>query len=393
VSDDRVPKPHRLTRSISTLERYVAEVSYLQGLIPLDAVAEIASEILATQAMDKTTFVFGNGGSAATASHFVCDLAKTSTAGTGKQLRAIALNESIPLVTAWANDAGYELVFAEQLATLARAGDLAISISGSGNSSNVLLAVERARFLGLRTVALTGFDGGKLAASVDRAIVVGGSGIQVIEDIHSMLCHAISLEVRGGLVGGRADSVQQPAVLCDRDGVLNTRRPGHVVSWDDFELLPGAVDALVELGRLAVPIVVISNQAAIGRALVSAESVAIIHERLRERILASGGPDVAVYLCPHAPADSCSCRKPRSGLFAQVARELGLDLAASFYIGDAITDIRAALAAGCRPIFIGQEDQIPAPFRPHTAAVTTLAEAVELIAADPAFQGVRQAAG
>jgi D-sedoheptulose 7-phosphate isomerase len=392
MTDDRVPKLISPTRRISTSERYMAELSYLQGTIAPDAIAEIASEILATQAMDKTTFVFGNGGSAATASHFVCDLAKTSTTGTDKHLRAIALNDSIPLVTAWANDAGYEVVFAEQLATLARAGDLVIAISGSGNSRNVLLAVERARSLGLRIVALTGFDGGKLAAFVDRAIVVGGSTIQAIEDIHSMVCHAISLEVRRGLVRAPEGVAQQPAVLCDRDGVLNARRPGHVLSWDDFELLPGAVDALVELGKLSVPIVVISNQAAIGRRLVSAESVETIHERLRERIRASGGPDVTIYVCRHAPADSCSCRKPRPGLFAQVARELSLDLAASFYIGDAITDVRAALAAGCRPIFIGAEDQIPAPFRRHTAAVTTLSEAVQLIATDPAFQPMRKAA-
>jgi D-sedoheptulose 7-phosphate isomerase len=141
-------------------------------------------------------FIAGNGGSAATASHMACDLAKTTLGKSkslpAKRMRAIALTDNMPLVTAWGNDVGYDCVFAEQLRNLANAGDLLVVISASGNSPNILEAVNAARELCVRTVALAGFEGGAVAGMVDCAVIVRNTHYGYIEDAHSVISHLIT---------------------------------------------------------------------------------------------------------------------------------------------------------------------------------------------------------
>lgn len=157
--------------------------------LPVAEIERILDLLRRARDEDRTLFVLGNGGSATTATHLVCDFAKNPLNPNGPRLRALALTDSLGILTAWANDHGYETVFAEQLRTLVRPGDLVMAISGSGNSTNVLRAVELARHYGAITIGLTGFDGGKLRALVDYAIVVPSTNMQVIEDIHLMLIH------------------------------------------------------------------------------------------------------------------------------------------------------------------------------------------------------------
>ena len=141
-------------------------------------------------------FVAGNGGSAATASHMACDFAKTTLGKAktlpAKRVRAIALTDNAPLITAWGNDVSYDVVFAEQLRNLADAGDLLIVITASGNSPNILEAVRTAKELGLTTVGLLGFEGGKVKPMVDHAVVVRSSHFGYIEDAHSVINHLIT---------------------------------------------------------------------------------------------------------------------------------------------------------------------------------------------------------
>jgi D-glycero-D-manno-heptose 1,7-bisphosphate phosphatase len=178
----------------------------------------------------------------------------------------------------------------------------------------------------------------------------------------------------------------RPAVFCDRDGVLNVRRLDHVKSTDEFDFLPGALAALAELRQMDVPVVVISNQSVIGRGLVSMDDVANIHTRMRDAVVASGGPRLAVYVCPHAPQDSCDCRKPRPGLLYRAAADLGLDLQRSVFIGDSVVDVCAALAAGCHPILVGSpKAAIGAWPDGMVGAAPSLAEAVVAIRARPEF--------
>jgi D-sedoheptulose 7-phosphate isomerase len=136
-------------------------------------------------------FTFGNGGSAATSSHFVCDMLKGASFGKPKRFRIQALNDSLPTLTAYSNDVSYDSVFVEQLKNYARQGDLVMAISGSGNSPNVLRAVEYANSIGCRTLALTGRDGGKLGAMTQLNIHVSEPHMGRIEDGHHIVCHMI----------------------------------------------------------------------------------------------------------------------------------------------------------------------------------------------------------
>jgi D-sedoheptulose 7-phosphate isomerase len=144
----------------------------------------------------RTLFVFGNGGSAALASHFACDIGKGTITGKRKRLKTVALTDNVTLITAWANDKAYDAIFAEQLESLAEKGDIALAISGSGNSPNVIRGLEAARRLGAETLVLTGFEGGRAKALADLCLVVPSDSMQLIEDAHLCATHAIFLAIR-----------------------------------------------------------------------------------------------------------------------------------------------------------------------------------------------------
>ena len=145
----------------------------------------------------------------------------------------------------------------------------------------------------------------------------------------------------------------RPAVFLDRDGVINENRVDHVKSWHEFAFLPGALDALRRLATLDWPVVVITNQAAIGRGLVSRETVEEINGRMVAAVRSEGGRIDGVFYCPHRPEEECACRKPEPGLLLQAAEQLGLDLPTSFLVGDAASDVLAAHAADCRAVLVG----------------------------------------
>ncbi|MBI4875672.1 MAG: SIS domain-containing protein [Acidobacteria bacterium] len=137
-------------------------------------------------------FVCGNGGSASTASHFACDMVKGAGYQREKRFRLMALTDSLPTLTAYSNDVGYEVVFEEQLKNFARPGDLVLAISGSGNSPNVVRAIEYAHSIGCRSIALTGRDGGKLGRLAQLNIQAGVPHMGRIEDAHMIVCHMIA---------------------------------------------------------------------------------------------------------------------------------------------------------------------------------------------------------
>ena len=149
------------------------------------------------------------------------------------------------------------------------------------------------------------------------------------------------------------------AVLLDRDGVINRERSDYVKSWQEFEFLPGALSALRKLATRALPIVVITNQSAIGRGLVSAQVIDSLHRRLTHVVEQEGGRIDAFYVCPHHPNDNCACRKPKPGLLMQASRDFDLDLADCVFIGDSVTDWQAAQAAGCQCILVSSGKQGP----------------------------------
>ncbi len=144
------------------------------------------------QAANRHIFTCGNGGSAATASHIACDIVKGASYGRSNRYRIMALTDSLATLTAYSNDVSYEQVFVEQLKNFAGQGDLLLAISGSGNSPNVLRAVEYAKTVGCRTIALSGRDGGKLGPLADLNIQVSVQHMGRIEDAHLIACHMMA---------------------------------------------------------------------------------------------------------------------------------------------------------------------------------------------------------
>src|SRR6266487_6347092 len=159
--------------------------------IPIDSVARIIGDFRQALENDRQIFVFGNGGSAANASHFATDLGKGSSDKLGKRFRVLSLNDNVSWLTALGNDYAYEDVFVRQLMNYAKPGDLVLVMSVSGNSPNVLKAVEWANRNGVHTIALVGGKRGKLAEIAGQAIVINDTHYGRTEDAHMGICHMI----------------------------------------------------------------------------------------------------------------------------------------------------------------------------------------------------------
>lgn len=170
---------------------YFSTVQELLNKVPFTAVEDVIETLIAANQAEQTIFICGNGGSASTATHFGCDLAKRPIVAGQPRYRVIPLTDNNALMTALSNDIGYEVVFSEQLIPLVRKGDVLIGISGSGNSKNVLKAVEVAKAAGATTIGFSGYDGGKLAPAVDISVHIPSFNMAMVEDVHLMLEHAI----------------------------------------------------------------------------------------------------------------------------------------------------------------------------------------------------------
>jgi D-sedoheptulose 7-phosphate isomerase len=159
--------------------------------IPLDAVAQLIEKLRAALKDGRQILVFGNGGSAANASHFATDLGKGSSDKVGKRFRVLSLNDNVSWMTALANDYSYEDVFVGQLKNYGQPGDLALGISVSGNSPNCVKALEWAKQNGLRTVALVGAKRGRMAEIAEQTIVIADTHYGRVEDAQMGICHML----------------------------------------------------------------------------------------------------------------------------------------------------------------------------------------------------------
>ena len=177
-------------------KQYLDEITRVLGNVPPTTVEDVVGVFYEAYLGDRAIFIFGNGGSAALASHAACDLGKGTAVNGNKRLRVVSLTDNVPLITAWANDVAYEDIFASQLHPLVRPGDVAFAISGSGNSPNVLKALSTARNAGAINVGLTGFRGGKMKELCDVCVVVPSENMQQIEDAHVCIMHSAFLALR-----------------------------------------------------------------------------------------------------------------------------------------------------------------------------------------------------
>jgi len=172
------------------------------------------------------------------------------------------------------------------------------------------------------------------------------------------------------------------AVLLDRDGVLNQNRPGHVTRPEHWRWLPGAIDACRRLAALGLRLAVVTNQAVIGRGLLTEAGLSDLHARMRADLASAGVPPPAVHHCPHRPEDGCDCRKPRPGLLLRALHDLSVEPARALLVGDHDTDLAAAAAAGCWSLHVRSGRGVPTPPRPgHLGSVTDLSAAVDVVTA------------
>jgi D-sedoheptulose 7-phosphate isomerase len=176
---------------MSNITDYLNLVSKAISELPEEKIRDIVDTLKQAHADGRRVFLLGNGGSAANATHIAEDLQKGIKECTGKRFKVTSLTESVPLITAWANDTSYEDIFAEQLDSMLEPGDVVIAISGSGNSPNVLRAVEKANEMGAVTIGWSGFSGGKLAQLAQKSIVVASDNMQRVEDVHLILGHLV----------------------------------------------------------------------------------------------------------------------------------------------------------------------------------------------------------
>lgn|SRR5215469_2911702 len=178
--------------NIVSAKQYFDDLQRVVARVSREGLDQIASTLMDAYECGRTVFTFGNGGSAALASHLACDLGKgTAYCNGGKRFRVLALTDNLSVLTAWANDSGYEDVFSEQLRTFIQPQDVAFAISASGNSKNVLNALRVAREARAKTVGISGFEGGQMKPLCDICVVVPSSNMQIIEDLHLAMSHSI----------------------------------------------------------------------------------------------------------------------------------------------------------------------------------------------------------
>jgi len=178
------------------IEEYITELKKAIDSLDRNKIRQAASLILAAYKNNRKVFIIGNGGSAGTASHMACDLAKTVLGKkpdkSKRRFRVMSMTDNVPLITALGNDLGYEHIFTEQLILYARPGDLLLVITGSGNSTNIVKAVELARAMRLRTAGLLGFDGGLVKSLLDTVMLIPDFTYGYVEDLHMIMEHLIT---------------------------------------------------------------------------------------------------------------------------------------------------------------------------------------------------------
>jgi D-sedoheptulose 7-phosphate isomerase len=178
------------------MQAYLSSLTDALARVSLADLARVAKELESAYAAGRTIYICGNGGSAATASHLAVDLAKSTRAPGARPIRVVSLVDHVAALTAWANDVGYDSVFSGQLAGLAQAGDVVIGISASGNSPNVLAALQYARDIGVTTLGLLGEGGGLARRLCDVWVEAPAPSIEEQEDIHMMLAHLLTRSMR-----------------------------------------------------------------------------------------------------------------------------------------------------------------------------------------------------
>jgi len=355
---------------------YFKEETKLAASIRQEPFNNVLKEIKKVSQSRHTIFLMGNGTSGAMASHFANDLMKNAagriTDKLGFGMKVISLSDNMPFFTAASNDISLDMAYTEYLRAYAVPDDLVIIFSSGIPHKNISEAAKFSYKRGLRVISLTGAISGELAEYSHELYEIGTNLPEHIEDVHSFLCHSWAALLRSELT--------QPVVFLDRDGVINEERSDYVKDWGEFRFLPGAAEAIRRLNDKGHVVVVVTNQSAVGRKIISKGRLEEIHFRMHDVLYSKGALISKTYYCPHAPYENCACRKPGTGLLEQAFKELPIDMEKGIMIGDSLSDIEAGQSLGITTVLLthGRKDAGISQVTPDYS-VHDLPSAVDLI--------------
>lgn len=285
----------------------------------------------------------GNGGSSADAQHIAAEFSGRYMLER-PALPGVCLSNIAP-VTAIGNDYSYDLVFKRQIEGICRKGDVVIGMSTSGNSKNVILAMEAAKERGAITISFTG-DGGRMREIADHAVVIPSKETPRIQEGYLCACHTMCGIVERELFGQRA-------VLIDRDDTIAKDVP-YCDDPAKFELYEHVPPAIKRLNDAGYKVIVVTNQSGIGRGYFTEEILSRIHDKMIRTVEAAGGRIDDVFYCPHTPDDHCSCRKPEVGMGLAAITKHSINPRISFMVGDHEKDMEFGRRLGFRCIQVSE---------------------------------------
>lgn len=285
----------------------------------------------------------GNGGSSADAQHIAAEFSGRYMLER-PALPGVCLSNIAP-VTAIGNDYSYDLVFKRQIEGICRKGDVVIGMSTSGNSKNVILAMEAAKERGAITISFTG-DGGRMREIADHAVVIPSKETPRIQEGYLCACHTMCGIVERELFGQRA-------VLIDRDDTIAKDVP-YCDDPAKFELYEHVPPAIKRLNDAGYKVIVVTNQSGIGRGYFTEETLSRIHGKMIRTVEAAGGRIDDVFHCPHTPDDHCSCRKPEVGMGLAAIFKHSINPRISFMVGDHEKDMEFGRRLGFRCIQVSE---------------------------------------
>ncbi len=290
----------------------------------------------------------GNGGSAADSQHLAAELVGRYKMNR-PALNSIALTTDTSILTAVGNDFGYDTIFERQVEGLGKKGDVLIGLSTSGNSKNVLLAMQLAKKMGIKTVAMTGENGGKMKQQADFAINVPSDVTNNIQEMHIAIGHIICGFIEKEL------APKTKALFLDRDGTINVDF-GYTFEPEKLEFIDGIFELCHNAQNNGYKIIVITNQSGVARGYYSVEQMNNFNEYMKQQFKNNGVDITEFYCCPHLD-EKHPDRKPNAGMFLKAQSRYNIDMKNSVAVGDKERDVEAAINAGVGKCYLFDADK------------------------------------
>lgn len=309
-----------------------------------EAVTAAADAMVAALKKGGKVIFMGNGGSAADAQHIAAELSGRYLMDR-PAMAGVSLSNVVP-ITAIGNDYGYEFVFKRQIEAICNENDVVVGLSTSGNSKNVILAIEAAKEIGATVITFTG-KGGKMKEMADVPVVIESLETPRIQEGYFVACHAICGMVEREMYGPKA-------VFIDRDDTIYDDA-GYCSNPDNFEVFDYVPKSIARLNKAGYLVIVVTNQSGINRGYFDETTLSKIHDKMIKQISEGGGKVDDIFYCPHRPDEDCSCRKPEIGMGTEAVKKYGINVHESYMIGDSNMDMKFGERLGCKTIRVSDE--------------------------------------